>query len=82
MPQAEILRSDLTSLQMEVLQWGTSQVDELSWLDLPPAPHLQQAKQLLIQLGLLNPQGQLTKLATQSQTLGIEPQLRRDVKPC
>ena len=72
-PQAEILRSDLTSLQMELLQWGTSQVDELSWLDLPPAPHLQQAKQLLIQLGLLNPQGQLTKLATQSQTLGIEP---------
>ena len=72
-PQAEILRSDLTSLQMELLQWGTSQVDELSWLDLPPGPHLQQAKQLLIQLGLLNPQGQLTKLATQSQTLGIEP---------
>lgn len=72
-PQAEILRSDLTSLQMELLQWGASQANELSWLDLPPAPHLQQAKQLLIQLGLLNQQGQLTKLATQSQTLGIDP---------
>ncbi|OEF24618.1 ATP-dependent helicase HrpB [Vibrio rumoiensis 1S-45] len=72
-PQAEILRSDLTSLQMELLQWGAQQADELSWLDLPPAPHLQQAKQLLTELGLLHSQGQLTSLATQSQTLGVEP---------
>lgn len=72
-PQAEILRSDLTSLQMELLFWGASAADELSWLDLPPPSNLQQAKGLLKQLGLLSPQGQLTTDGQHSQRLGVEP---------
>ncbi|TVO35456.1 ATP-dependent helicase HrpB [Vibrio algivorus] len=72
-PQAEILHSDLTSLQMELLFWGANAVDELSWLDLPPQSNLQQAKSLLKQLGLLTPQGQLTVYGQHSQKLGVEP---------
>lgn len=72
-PQAEILRSDLTSLQMELLFWGANAADELSWLDLPPPSNLQQAKGLLKQLGLLSPQGQLTTDGQHSQRLGVEP---------
>lgn len=78
-PQAEILRSDLTSLQMELLYWGAQSVEELSWLDVPPRAHLQQATELLTELGLVkstnssNQKIQLTSLATQSQTLGLDP---------
>ena len=72
-PQAEILRSDLTSLQMELLFWGANAADELSWLDLPPQSNFQQAKALLKSLGLLTPQGQLTAYGQHSQKLGVEP---------
>ncbi|WP_089138465.1 ATP-dependent helicase HrpB [Vibrio rumoiensis] len=72
-PQAEILHSDLISLQMELMFWGATQADELSWLDLPPQSNLQQAKGLLQQLGLLNSHHQLTSHGLQSQSLGVEP---------
>ncbi|MCF7355157.1 ATP-dependent helicase HrpB [Vibrio sp. CK2-1] len=72
-PQAEILHSDLTSLQMELLFWGANAADELSWLDLPPQSNLQQAKGLLKSLRLVNPQGQLTTYGQHSQKLGVEP---------
>ncbi|WP_264923427.1 ATP-dependent helicase HrpB [Vibrio gangliei] len=72
-PSAEILRSDLTRLQMELLQWGAHDVNALSWLDTPPQSNLQQAQGLLKQLGLINEQGQLTGLAQSSQHLGVDP---------
>ncbi|WP_027696305.1 ATP-dependent helicase HrpB [Vibrio litoralis] len=72
-PQAEILHSDLTSLQMELLFWGANAADELSWLDLPPQSNLQQAKGLLKSLGLLTAQEQLTAYGQHSQKLGVEP---------
>lgn len=72
-PQAEILHSDLTSLQMELLFWGANAADELSWLDLPPQSNLQQAQGLLKLLGLLGPQRQLTAYGQHSQKLGVEP---------
>ena len=72
-PQAEILHSDLTSLQMELLFWGANAADELSWLNLPPQSNLQQAQGLLKLLGLLGPQRQLTAYGQHSQKLGVEP---------
>lgn len=69
----EILRSDLSHLQMELLQWGANEVSELAWLDTPPKPHLQQAQDLLIQLELVNFQGQLTPACQPLLRLGGEP---------
>ncbi len=72
-PQPEILHSDLASLVMELAFWGTTDIHELKWLDIPSAAALQQAKQLLFSLGLITDQGQLTAEGKQAHDLGVEP---------
>ncbi len=72
-PQPEILHSDLASLVMELAFWGTTDIHELKWLDIPSATALQQAKQLLFSLGLITEQGQLTAEGKQAHDLGVEP---------
>ncbi|EGQ7664434.1 ATP-dependent helicase HrpB [Vibrio parahaemolyticus] len=72
-PQPEILHSDLASLVMELAFWGTIDIHELKWLDIPSAAALQQAKQLLFSLGLITEQGQLTAEGKQAHDLGVEP---------
>ncbi|ELB2248205.1 ATP-dependent helicase HrpB [Vibrio parahaemolyticus] len=72
-PQPEILHSDLASLVMELAFWGTTDIHELKWLDIPSAASLQQAKQLLFSLGLITEQGQLTAEGKQAHDLGVEP---------
>ncbi|EPW1045613.1 ATP-dependent helicase HrpB [Vibrio parahaemolyticus] len=72
-PQPEILHSDLASLVMELAFWGTTDIHELKWLDIPSAAALQQAKQLLFSLGLITEQGQLTAEGQQAHDLGVEP---------
>ncbi|HCM1080760.1 TPA: ATP-dependent helicase HrpB [Vibrio parahaemolyticus] len=72
-PQPEILHSDLASLVIELAFWGTTDIHELKWLDIPSAAALQQAKQLLFSLGLIIEQGQLTAEGKQAHDLGVEP---------
>ncbi|HCE3483045.1 TPA: ATP-dependent helicase HrpB [Vibrio parahaemolyticus] len=72
-PQPEILHSDLASLVMELAFWGTTDILELKWLDIPSAAALRQAKQLLFSLGLITEQGQLTAEGKQAHDLGLEP---------
>ncbi|EJR0955453.1 ATP-dependent helicase HrpB [Vibrio parahaemolyticus] len=72
-PQPEILHSDLASLVMELAFWGTTDIHELKWLDIPSAAALQQAKQLLFSLELITEQGQLTAEGKQAHDLGVEP---------
>ncbi|HCG6387997.1 ATP-dependent helicase HrpB [Vibrio parahaemolyticus] len=72
-PQPEILHSDLASLVMELAFWGTTDIHELKWLDIPSAAALQQAKQLLFSLGFITEQGQLTAEGKQAHDLGVEP---------
>ncbi|MEK2095624.1 ATP-dependent helicase HrpB [Vibrio parahaemolyticus] len=72
-PQPEILHSDLASLVMELAFWGTTDIHELKWLDIPFAAALRQAKQSLFSLGLITEQGQLTAEGKQAHDLGVEP---------
>ncbi|HGS5851166.1 TPA: ATP-dependent helicase HrpB [Vibrio parahaemolyticus] len=72
-PQPEILHSDLASLVMELAFWGTTDIHELKWLDIPSAAALQQAKQLLLSLGLITEHGQLTAEGKLAHDLGVEP---------
>ncbi len=72
-PQPEILRADLTSLAMELAQWGCNDVSELRWSDMPPQPALLQSRRLLQQLGIMDQRFQLTEMGKQTQTMGTDP---------
>ena len=72
-PQPEILRADLTSLAMELAQWGCQSAADLHWLDLPPVPALKQAQALLEGLGAMDEGGRLTEMGSAIQKLGVEP---------
>ncbi len=71
----EMIEADLTPLMLELAQWGLSDVNALRWLDVPPAPHVAQAKELLQQLGALNAQGMITKHGTSMAQWGTHPRL-------
>ena len=71
---AEILHADLAPLQLELAQWGTP-ADELDWLDPPPAAHLNQARELLQQLGALEADGLISHSGQQLLQLGTHPRL-------
>lgn len=72
--EAEITRSDLSGLLLELLMWGCRDVAELNWLDLPPAVNLAAARQLLTTLGALK-DGLLTARGRQMAQLGNDPRL-------
>lgn len=72
-PAAEIVHSDLSSLAMELAQWGCLDASELNWLDVPPNSAMAQARSLLHSLGLLDEKHQLTPMGQSAQQLGLEP---------
>ncbi|CAH7001968.1 ATP-dependent helicase HrpB [Vibrio crassostreae] len=72
-PQPEILRADLTSLFMELVQWGCQSASDLHWLDLPPTPSLKKAQVLLEMLGAVDASGKLTEMGMAIQKLGVAP---------
>ena len=49
----EILEADLSSLMLELSQWGIKKMEELPWLTMPPAGAQAQAKELLHALDAL-----------------------------
>lgn len=51
---AEIRHADLAPLALQLIAWGVDDVEELDWLDPPPAAALQQALNLLRQLGAVD----------------------------
>ena len=71
---AEILQSDLSSLLLELLQWGCVDPAQLSWLDQPPTVNLAAARRLLTQLAALA-DDRLTAKGQKMATLGNDPRL-------
>jgi ATP-dependent helicase HrpB len=72
---AEILHSDLSSLVLELANWGVSQTDELQWMDLPPGSAVEQAKALLQQLSAVDDQDKITAHGRDMLKLGTHPRL-------
>ncbi|MBY4838761.1 ATP-dependent helicase HrpB [Pantoea sp. DY-5] len=72
--EAEILNSDLTSLQIDLLQWGCQEASQLSWLDAPPPRNLRAACERLAQLGALE-NHQLNARGRKMAALGSDPRL-------
>ena len=70
----EILQSDLSSLLLELLQWGCQDPAQLSWLDLPPAVNLAAARRLLTDLSALEGE-RLSSHGRKMAALGNDPRL-------
>ncbi len=72
---AEILHSDLSSLILELANWGVRQPDELQWLDTPPDSASEQAKELLRQLNAIDNKGNISQHGRDMLRLGTHPRL-------
>ncbi|MFK5915795.1 MAG: ATP-dependent helicase HrpB, partial [Woeseiaceae bacterium] len=72
---AEILHSDLSSLVLELANWGVTKVNELQWIDLPPTSAIKQAKTLLQQLSAIDDQGTINAHGRDMLKLGTHPRL-------
>ncbi|PLP31513.1 ATP-dependent helicase HrpB, partial [Klebsiella michiganensis] len=70
----EILQSDLSSLLLELLQWGCQDPAQLSWLDLPPATNLAAARRLLTDLSAQEGE-RLSAHGRKMAALGNDPRL-------
>ncbi|MFP9228612.1 ATP-dependent helicase HrpB [Pectobacterium cacticida] len=73
--EAEILHSDLTSVWLDLLQWGCTDVTQLTWLDIPPAPALHAARRLLHQLGIIDEKQRLSAEGRKIAALGCDARL-------
>jgi ATP-dependent helicase HrpB len=72
---AEILHSDLSSLVLELANWGVTDVNEMQWMDRPPISATEQAKTLLQQLSAIDDQGKINVHGRDMLRLGTHPRL-------
>jgi ATP-dependent helicase HrpB len=75
--QPEILSADLSSLVLDLAQWGVSDPATLAFLDPPPAPALKEARALLRELGAVDADGRITGEGQSLRELALPPRLAR-----
>ena len=75
--QPEILSADLSSLVLDLAQWGVSDPAALAFLDPPPAPALKEARSLLRELDALDGDGRITAEGESLRELALPPRLAR-----
>ncbi len=75
--QPEILSADLSSLVLDLAQWGVADPSGLAFLDPPPAPAWKEAKGLLHELGALDADGRITAEGKSLRALALPPRLAR-----
>ncbi|MDB5624689.1 MAG: ATP-dependent helicase HrpB [Tardiphaga sp.] len=75
--QPEILSADLTSLALDLAQWGVADPAALSFLDPPPGPAWSEARALLRELGALDGDGRITDEGRALRALALPPRLAR-----
>jgi len=71
----EIMVADLAPLLLELSSWGVSDVDALTWMDVPPAGALAQARSLLTELDALDGAGRITTMGKAMVSLPAHPRL-------
>ena len=72
---AEIMHSDLSSLVLELANWGVTELDEMQWMDTPPSSASEQAKALLQQLNAIDDKGKIKPHGRDMLKLGTHPRL-------
>src|SRR3982075_2971521 len=75
--QPEILSADLSSMVLDLAQWGVSDPTTLAFLDSPPAPALKEARSLLRELGAIDADGRITAEGKSLRALALPPRLAR-----
>jgi ATP-dependent helicase HrpB len=75
--QPEILSADLSSLVLDLAQWGVADPATLAFLDPPPLPALTEARALLRELGALDGDGRITDEGKALGALALPPRLAR-----
>ena len=75
--QPEILSADLSSLVLDLAQWGVADPSALSFLDPPPQPAWKEAKSLLSELSALDGDGRITAEGKSLRALALPPRLAR-----
>jgi HrpA-like RNA helicase len=75
--QPEILSADLSSLVLDLAQWGVNDPATLAFLDPPPVPALKEARSLLRELGALDADGRITAEGKSLRALALPPRLAR-----
>lgn len=75
--QPEILSADLSSLLLDLAQWGVANPSSLTFLDPPPQPALKEARELLRELGALDSDGRITDEGRSLRAMALPPRLAR-----
>ncbi len=70
----EIMEADLSSLILELAQWGVTEPTTLKWLTPPPVGTVGQAKDLLLELGAIE-DGRITNRGKEMAKLPTHPRL-------
>jgi ATP-dependent helicase HrpB len=78
--EPEITRADLGGLVLALAVWGVGDLDELRWLDSPPAHAVQRARRLLRDLDALDAEGRPTELGRALAGMPMAPRLAAMVK--
>ncbi len=71
----EILSADLTGLLLDLAAFGVADPSQMRFLDPPPAPALNEARELLKRLGALDGDGRLTKDGAAMRSLSLPARL-------
>jgi len=71
--KAEILRSDLSALLLDLALWGVDEFEELLWLDIPNADVINETKEVLQELQMLDENFKITKFGKDAIRLGLHP---------
>ena len=69
----EILRTDLSSLLLDLALWGVDDFGELKWLDIPHVKILEETKEVLKELSMLDDSFKITDFGRDALSLGLHP---------
>ena len=69
------MEADPAPLVLQLAQWGAGLGESLPWLEPPPAAHLLEGQELLMQLGALDANGRLNEHGRAMAALGVHPRL-------
>ena len=75
----EILAADLSSMMLDLAEWGARDPASLRWLDPPPQAAVNEARALLRALGALDEEGAITASGRAVRSLALPPRLARMV---
>ena len=72
---AEIINADLAPLMLELALWGVSDPGQLVWIDPPRRGQINQARNILLDLGAIDEKLAITPLGRQLANLPLHPRL-------